>query len=642
MAAPRLLPPEPRLFVDRVDEFVALDQALGDALERGVPLLAVRTGLPGVGKTTLAVKWAYHVRDRFPDGQLYYELGGSVEPGPVPASDVLRDILVQLGVDEERVPHHEHERAAVVRSLTADKRILLVLDDAFSAAQVMALLPSSPTCAVVVTSRKWLDDPAWAYVDRAVLEPLAAEFATELLNEASGLDLGAEEAAVKRLVSACAGLPLALEVVAGQLRRPRRRIADVVEAVLAGKGAVASIETVLDVAYRDLAPQLAQAYRRLALHPGPDFGVPVAAAMLGVPPREGRAQLDELVDVNLLSPVGTDRYRFHPLVAAHARDWSAAGSTVAECDEVRGRVVAWYVDRAISLARSLSQRWWTDFERFERVDPAFGGPDAAALARRGFQAEHLNLLAALLQADDEKKHADVLALGDALWPWLYNTDRSVDLDLVQRRAVGAAEALGDRVAVMRMRNQFGSAFEMRGELAEAKHEFRTSLEIARELQHVLGQQSNLEWLGILLEQEGELRRALEHLEASADAARQIEDPVQRARAMALGAMHTGRVLVKVGHFTEAIPLSQNAMAYFTEHSDDVNKARCLDLLGRAELGLGRPAVARLLAEQAVEVSAESGPLSLHIAALRTLADVEDACGDEVAATLHRAQAAELS
>lgn len=630
------------MFVGRVHEFEALDQALAAARARGVSMLAVWTGLPGVGKTTLAVKWAYHVRDQFPDGQLFYELGGSTEPGPVPAAELLRDALVQLGVDEERVPHHEHERLAKFRSLTADKRILIVLDDAATAAQVMAMLPSSSTCAVVVTSRKWLDDPAWSYVDQSVLEPLEAEFAAMLLREASGVDLGADAAAVESLLTVCAGLPLAIKVAAGQLRRPRRRVTEVVESILSGRRPAASIEAVLDVAYLDLSPEFARVYRLLALHPGPHFGVPVVAALLGVPAVAARALLDELIDVNLLSALGSDRYRFHPLVAEHARDRCVSGSSASECDEGRGRVVAWYVEHAISLARALSQRWWTDPARFEQVAPAFGGADAGARARLAFETEHLNLLAVLLQADAEKRYAEVLHLGDALWPWLYNTDRGVDLDLVQRKAVEAAEALGDRVAVMRMRNQFGSAFEMRGELADAESELRLSLEIARELEHVLGQQTNLEWLGIVLEQQDRLDEAHEHFVASAEMARRIDDPVQRARALALGAMHTGRVLAALARSPEALAVLQDALTYFTEHNDHVNNARCLHLLGRVHRDLGRLEIARPLIEQAAEISAESGPLSLHIAALRTLADVEEVLGDHEAAARHRVRADELS
>lgn len=642
MTAPRLLPLEPRLFVNRGAEFEALDRALADARERGTPLLAVRTGLPGIGKTTLAVKWAYHVRDQFPDGQLYYELGGSTEPGAVPPADVLRHFLIQLGVDEERIPHHEGERAAKFRSITADKAVLVVLDDAATAAQVTAVLPSSSMSAVVVTSRKWLDDPTWGEVDEAVLEPLKAAFATELIGRAAGIDLAAEAAPVESLVTACGGLPLALTVAAGQLRRPRRRVAEVVESILAGRRAAASIEAVLDVAYRELSPQLAQTYRRLALHQGPDFGVPVVAMMLEVPVAEGRARLDELVDVNLLTAVGTDRYRFHPLVAEHARDRCAAGSSASECNQVRGRVVAWYVDHAISLARALSQRWWTDPARFERVKPAFDGPDAATQARNRFEVEHLNLLATLLQADDEKKHAEVLALSDALWPWLYNTDRNADLDTVQRKAVLAAEVLGHQVAVMRMRNQFGSAHEMRGAFSDAKREFQASLGIARLLGHVLGQQSNLEWLGIVLEQEGDLTGALDHFAASARMADEIDDPVQRARAIALGAMHTGRVLAALDRFTEALPELQNSLTYFTDHADLVNRARCLHLLAVVQRGLDRLDIAQPLAEQAVEIFSISGPRSQHVIALRTLADIEEIRGDNEMATLHRRQADDLS
>lgn len=636
------------MFVDRVEPLADLGEVFRTAREHGRRAVAVCTGMPGVGKTTLAVRFAHRVAAEFPDGHLFYDLGGSRQAGAAAPDDVLRHFLVQLGVPHQDIPTRLHELAAVFRSHTADRRILVVLDDAATAAVFDNLLPSSPHAGVLVTSRKWLAGPQLVGVHQFEVAPLESAHAEELITLSVGdARLRAEPDAVRDLLRICGGLPLALAVAAGQLVPPRRLVTGIVAKILAGRSLEAlgehdgqSLDAILDMSHGELDPPHGSAYRLLSVHPGPDFAVGAAAALLDRPEHDTRAVLDSLVEAHLLEFSGGDRYRFHPLIARHARDRALAETPAELRWAARDRAVAWYADRAAGLARVLSERWWVA-ERLTKAKPVFTGSEADGEARLEFEVEADNLLAALdIARDVDSLHREYLVLCEALWPWLDSTDRVEVLAETRQTGLEIARRIGDRAGEMLMLNQLGVAAEKRGDQEAAKALFAESLAIAREIGHVLGQQSNLEWLGLALEQQGFLEEAIEHLARSPVLIDRIEDTGQRERAAKLNRMHRGRMLLKSGRLAEAIEDLSVALTYFTDR-DTVNRPRTLHMLGNAHKATGHHRTAAPLLERAAELFGAIRFRSQQAAVLLDLAEVEEALGDHEAVRRHRAEAQRL-
>ncbi|WP_176946697.1 NB-ARC domain-containing protein [Lentzea fradiae] len=235
---PQQLPPAPRLFVSRSEELTELDRWHADEERQ---LLVVISGPGGVGKTSLALRWLHGARDRFPDGQLYVDLGAHADT-PAQPDEVLEWFLGALGV--EVPPPSLAQRQALFRSLTADRAFSILLDNAASAAQVRPLLPASPCCAVVVTSR-WRLSPLGVDGARFVeVDPMDVGDSVELLEQVVGEPRLAEEAdAARELARLCGGLPIALGVIGARLsRRPRRTLAKEVDELRTETSRLASLD----------------------------------------------------------------------------------------------------------------------------------------------------------------------------------------------------------------------------------------------------------------------------------------------------------------------------------------------------------------------------------------------------------------
>ncbi|WP_442788735.1 NB-ARC domain-containing protein [Dactylosporangium sp. NBC_01737] len=283
-----------RAFAGRAGELAGLDKLVtGDG--DGQAVVAVVTGTAGVGKSALVVHWAHRAAEHFPDGQLYVNLRG-FDPGgrPVDPADAVRGFLEAFGVAAERIPADLAAQAALLRSLLAGRRVLIVLDNARDAAQVRPLLPGTPGCLAVVTSRD-------ALTSLVVLEG-AVGVTVDLLSDGEAADLlvrrlgaarvAAEPAAVAEIVTRCARLPLALAVVAGRAAtRPELPLADLAASLraagtldaIAGDDPVCDPRAVFSWSYRALRPPAAELLRRFSLAPGPDLGADAIASLAGVP-----------------------------------------------------------------------------------------------------------------------------------------------------------------------------------------------------------------------------------------------------------------------------------------------------------------------------------------------------------------------
>lgn len=353
--APRQMVAPPPHFTNREGELTELDALLAAA----APVLAVLSGPGGVGKTALALWWARQVQDRFPDGQLYADLAGFSGEAPLDPGEVLGSFLRALGVPPERVPLELAEQAALYRSVTDGRSLLVLLDNAFSAAQVRVLLPASSSSAVVVTSRSRLTGLFPDGARMIEVGALPAGDAVLLLGRVAGQErIAREREPAEQLVRVCGGLPIAVCMTAARLAaRPRLSLSRVAGEFMDEEGRLdaltveggLSVKRVFDASYRLLDAPAAALYRRLALHPGLDFSVALAsAAARGVGGGCGAAgdPLTRLVEANLLEEAPEDRFRFHDLLRLHARQRARVDDTDAERRSAVLTMLEWYLAAA--------------------------------------------------------------------------------------------------------------------------------------------------------------------------------------------------------------------------------------------------------------------------------------------------------
>ncbi|SCK10781.1 DNA-binding transcriptional activator of the SARP family [Streptomyces sp. SceaMP-e96] len=340
------LPPRIADFCGRTREIVAMDQKL-DRLPG--PDCVVLAGGGGAGKTTLAVHWAHRHKAEFPDGQLFADLRGFERP-PMRPDTVLGMFLRALGVPEAKIPDPLTERSALYRSLLAGRRMLVLLDNAGTAEQARPLLPATPGCLAVVTSRRRLS--GLVVRDGAALVtvgPFAAEDALELLGNVLGRPrLAADPAAARELVERCDRLPLALRIAAarlmahpdwslrcwtGKLADERRRLQE-----LSAHDADLAVEASLYLSYRALSSGAARLFRLLGLHPGPDVDVHAAVALTGRELERTRRHLAELCDAHLVEEQAQGHYVRTELVRIYAEQLVLSEETPADRDLARQRL----------------------------------------------------------------------------------------------------------------------------------------------------------------------------------------------------------------------------------------------------------------------------------------------------------------
>ncbi|MGH3825300.1 MAG: ATP-binding protein, partial [Pseudonocardiaceae bacterium] len=362
--APAQLPADVTDFTGRKTQLATLTH-LTAAANRSATVLVAITGKAGVGKTTLAVHAAHRLRAQYPDGQLFVNLRGT-EASPLPATDVLARFLRSLGVDGAAIPDDAEERAALYRSRLADRRLLILLDDAACEAQLRPLLPGSPGCAVLVTSRARLAGLGGArVVDLDVLEP---DQAVELLARVAGPQrVAAEPAAAREIVRLCGFLPLAVRVAGARLgARPHWPLSRL-EADLTDDHARLDtlrlgdlqVRASFALSYESLDAMARRAFRLLGLLEIRDFAPWVTAALLDVPQTRAEELMDTLVDQHLLEVAGHDatgrlRYRFHDLLRVYAREVVAAQEPEASRRAALDRTFGGWLALAEEAGRSLA------------------------------------------------------------------------------------------------------------------------------------------------------------------------------------------------------------------------------------------------------------------------------------------------
>jgi DNA-binding SARP family transcriptional activator/tetratricopeptide (TPR) repeat protein len=649
--APAQLPPAVAGFTGRSIELSWLDELLARPLD-GVESMVVLViaGTAGVGKTALALHWSHRAVDRFPDGQLHVDLRGYDPDRPRDPSEVLAGFLRALGVPASQVPAEVDERAARLRSVLARRRVLLMLDNAASAEQVRPLLPGSPSCAVVVTSRDALAGLVSRDGARRLELPLLpAADAVGLLRRVVGPRVDADPAAASELAERCARLPLALRV-AGELAvaRPATGLADLAEELaderhlldrLAADGDPrAAVGAVLSWSYRHLPGPVARGFRLLGLHPGHDYD-PYALAALGggeLPP--ARRAMEALARQHLVTPTGTDQYAAHDLLRAFAARMAEQHEPGPERRAARTRL---FDHLLYAAATAMDHAYPVERRRRPRVThPGWPCPDFASQAEAGqwLEAQRANLLAVAAYAADHGWPRHVVLLAETLFRDL-NLRGHVDEALgLQRRALSAARAMGDTEGEAEALAGLGVAYGMQGRFPEAVEAYQAALDRFLLLGDALGQARMQHNLGVVALRRGDDTAATERLVESLACYREAGD--RSGEVAALGGIAT--VAVRQKRYEEGLAHRLRALAIARDIGDRRGEAQQLNQLGTVNAALQRPREAEEQHWAALRISVEIGDRGRESEARYGLGAVATRRGNHRAAVKHHREALALA
>jgi DNA-binding SARP family transcriptional activator/tetratricopeptide (TPR) repeat protein len=589
---PRQLPAAPRAFVGRKQELARLADALVDG-ERAAGA-AVIVGAGGLGKTWLALRWAHDNLDRFPDGQLYIDLRAfDPSTAPTPVGAALRGFLEALGVAREEVPLDLDAQVGLYRSLTAGRRLLVVLDNALDTAHVRPLLPDTRSGVVLVTGRREFGGMLTAHgATRIGLDVLAEPDAYELLvRQLEPAAVAGEPEAVAALLAHCAGLPLAISIVAARAAsQPTFPLAALaselgaassrLDALSAGELA-ANLRAAFATSHRMLDAATARGFGLLGLTPTADLDVAAAAALTGLPPERARALLRELEAAHLIAQHVPGRYRMHDLIRLYAAE------TAPDDPAALPRLVDFYLHTAFRGERQLAPLR----PPAELDAPAAGArplelPDVAA-AFRWFDTERANLLAVHRLAVERGWHARVWQLTWSLGSYHWRRAGLVDNLTIWRAAAEATVRLGAPALEAQARRRWGLAAGRAGDFEEADRQQGRALLLAEEAGDTVSWANTHQTLAWLWARRGDDARALGHALLALDRLRDTEDEVCRAGAFNIAGWYHARA----GNHEEAERHCRVALDLYRRHDDVEGQADTLDSLGLAALGTGRHAEA---------------------------------------------------
>ncbi|MFJ8434984.1 AfsR/SARP family transcriptional regulator [Kitasatospora sp. NPDC094019] len=456
--------------------------------------VVVITGIPGGGKSALAVRWSHRAREHFPDGQLFADLHGWSAAGPQDPHAVLGAFLRALGVPPEDVPGRVDEAGALYRSTLAGRRVLIVLDNALDTEQVRPLLPGTPGCAVVVTSRDRLTGLVVREgAERIELDDFSPAEGRALVHRVLGAERAAvREHAVTRLLDACGHLPLAVGLAVARLRdRPHHDLDDLAAELAAedtrldvldadGDGPSARLRTVFALSCQALDEPAARLFRLLAVSPAVDLSAPVAEAVAGQDAAECARILRRLANSHLLTEHAAGRYRFHDLVRLFAAERGAHEESEQSLGRARGRWYAWCLHRsAAATAPLLAPRR----ARVPLPPPPEGlrtaAFDGAEEALDWYDGQRANLVATVGHAFGRGDDEVAWKLPALVWPYLHRSGRHAERLALGRTALAAARRLDDPLATGRTLNDQGHAWSAAGDLPRARRHYERALDHVR-------------------------------------------------------------------------------------------------------------------------------------------------------------------
>lgn len=612
------LPPDIADLAGRESEIARLSALLGEAT--GVPV-AVITGEPGAGKSTLAVSTAHRLRRSFPDGQLFVPLAGASDPREL--ADVLGDLLRALGVTGPAIPDDVEARAAVYRGRLADRRVLVVLDDAASPEQVRALLPGTPGSAVLITSRRRLSGLAGA--DRLPLAPLSGTEAMALLARLAGPErVGAESADAERIAKACGNLPLALRIagsrlamrpglplgkLAGKLEDEVSRLDELQVSDLQVRGSIA-------LSYQALSPAARRAFRLIGRCRTLDL--PAWAVTTLIDDEGADDAIDELVEASLLEatgldPTGEQRFRVHDLIRVFATELGRE----LETHDQRVATVAKVSDAALCLADTAARRLPRTVPMPLSDHDVPRQPLAGELVERllrdpgtWFSVERANLVAAVSSLCAIGWRRKALRILERLSAYLYLHSHYTDMRTAYETLRDAAREAGDRHIVVIAEANLAVLLHVRGEYELAAEGYRGCSKELAELGDISAQawvETNLARCLVGLGRAGEsLHAATQARELST-----VEESGAYARQAESAALH------RLGKISEALEIDRRSLGHARERGDERQLGVALQGLSWSLMLDGRPADALETIEESVRVLRRTTAKSALAKSLRT-------------------------
>ncbi|GAA3437779.1 AfsR/SARP family transcriptional regulator [Kutzneria kofuensis] len=615
---PRQLPATPRRFTGRTRELAVLDGG-------GAFVISAIGGVGGVGKTWLALHWAHRNLHRFPDGQLYVNLRGFDPAGPpTDPSAALRSFLAALGVEPGAIPPELAAQSGLYRSLVADKRVLVVLDNALDSEQVLPLLPGGDSCTTVITSRNRLAALVVNHGATLVsLDALADAEARQLLVAWLGTErIDAEPAAVAELVDRCGGLPLALGIVAARaLADPHIPLAETARQlrvgavldVLDGGELGVNLRAVFDCSYRALSPSAAELFRLLAVAPGTDISLTAMRSLAG----HDVVELDELERAHLVQRSG-DRFRMHDLVRHYAAERAAGTDTAAALHRL--------VDFYLQTLRTRMAVLRPNRPAMEHPEPVDGCvpepiPDRPS-AMAWFAAEQANVRAAQELAAEFGWHRHVWLIA-----WYQNIN-DYDFGLLReelaswRLALAATRRMGRTPLVIKAHHMLGLAHTQLGEVPDALRHLRQALELAEETGDLAEQARVHRGLSWVYEREGDDHTALRHALRNHEILATFGDPVREGRALNA----VGWYRARTGDHVQAQAACRRALELLDGTDDSEGRAATLDSLGLIAHGMGDSDRALAHLGRALTIFRDLGNLYQEADTLTTIGDVHRTLG----------------
>jgi len=659
------LPADTPSFTGRQDELALIDRRLSGAVDQPTPVLCAIDGMGGVGKTALAVHAAHRNLRWFPDGCLFLDLHGHSDAvPPVDPLEAIDRLLRALDVPGERIPPGLADRVATYLTALAGKRLLIVLDNAASADQVGPLLPGSPGCGVLITSRKRLvslDD-----AEPITIDVLAVQYAVALFEDVAGPErtAGADDA-VRELVELCGGLPLAIRIAASRLRhRSAWTVGGLVARLSRQRSGLAefddgkrSVSATLTLSYRSLTADQRGMFTLLGLTPGPDIDVFAAAALAGCDWAVADRLLEDLLDAHLLVQRIEGRYEMHDLIRRYSADR-------AQTDEVTDRSAALnrLFDHWLATAAAAAQVLYPGDPSLNRLHgtPASTVPVlilGLADARTWLDAERVNLVAAAGSAAESGRYALAQNLAAVLRRHLDICGYYADAAAVAGCALSAARATGDRageanalntlaavdrrlgryqdsldhvheaLTIFRAEgdrsgeaaalNDLGNVYWHWGRYPEALRHYRQALAIWRANGDKAGEGTTLSNIGAVYWQRGRHARALRCYHQALALRRTVRDRVGQGETL----NNLGLAYERQGDLTLALGALQEALAIHRELGSRANESATLTNLGNVYRGLRRYPESEGHLQRALDIAVDTGNTTLQAEALNCLGDI---------------------
>ncbi|MET3426480.1 DNA-binding SARP family transcriptional activator [Actinoplanes tereljensis] len=644
---PRHLPPDIADFTGR--------QALLDQLHalRGpvLPLnnVVVITGMPGVGKTTLATHWAHRQRQNFPDGQLYLDAGAYGLAKPIDPADAIDRFLRILGVPPDQIPVTLEQRRDRFEDLIGDRRILILIDNVLDSTQVRPLIPRSMSCLTVITSRNRLSGLSIRNGVRTVsATPLPETESMALLARIVGDRGSAEAGDLLTLARLSGGLPLAVRIIGEHVaERPRAGIGELIGELrhrlldaTDEDDQAACLTTVFDWSYRALRPDAARLFRRIAIHPGSSISSEAAAAIVGAEVPDAEILLNTLAKAHMINHDTARRYRFHSLLHRYALERAAAEDDPATAAREQRRLLDWYLLSAAGAVAVIAPEWsampglppapeirpktfpadtdalaWCDAERdnilavsrwaaqngYHRHGWQIPGVVHEILDRYGGQGDILKLNQLALAAARTDGHelgeiGTLINLGTTYFA-VHDYDRAVATFVAARQLAATTGYVEEEIAAA---HNLASTYLSLGEVSRAVEIYEEALLACRSTDHVAGEAAVLHWLGEAHLRLGRYQRSVRsHRQALA-----IREQIGAKRGMGQSHSSLGALHLALGNLRPARWHCETALALHRRTHDQ--KAECDTLITltevRSGLGLNTEAIAdgqraALLSEQ---------------------------------------------